>query len=202
MRPPKYAIGLFGLCVFAGLAVWAFGKIQKQPEQPATPKAVPVLGNVPEFALTDHRDTPFGHKDMDGRITVVNTFFSTCATICPRLMGKVAGLQEGLPEEVQLLSITVDAENDTPDVLAAYATKVGVTSQRWHLITGDDQKTRQLVVNGFQTAMGKPEVEGRIREITHSGKLYLVDRDRQIRGYFSPDPAGLEALQATVLSLL
>ena len=202
MKTRTFAIGMTGLALCAGLALWSWRQLQKQPEPPPTPKAAPILGTVPEFALTDHRHQPFGHKDMDGRITVVNTFFTSCATICPRLMGKVAGLQTALPSGVQLLSITVDAENDTPDVLAAYAPTVGVTSKRWRLVTGDDQETRQLVVNGFQTAMGKPEVQGRIREITHSGKLYVVDRDRQIRGYFSTDPAGLEALQATVLSLL
>src|SRR5207253_413350 len=89
--------------------------------------ALPVLGVLPAFSLTDQDGKSFDAKNLDVKITVVDFVFTRCGSICPMLTERARDLSRRLdakkigPSEVALVSITVDPEGDTPPVLAAYA---------------------------------------------------------------------------------
>ena len=92
-------------------------------------------------------------------------------------------LQDTLPAEIQLVSITVDPSRDTPEVLAHYSKQYGADS-RWMFLTGDKQALHDLSIKGFK--LGVDDTQGTEAEpITHSARFVLVDRDGRIRGYFS-----------------
>lgn len=74
-----------------------------------------------------------------GKTVVVSSFFTSCAGVCPKLARTLAALQERLGprlgEDVNILSITVDPENDTPAKLAEYARRFGAR-RGWYFLTG------------------------------------------------------------------
>jgi cytochrome oxidase Cu insertion factor (SCO1/SenC/PrrC family) len=115
---------------------------------------------------------------------------------------KMRQLQESLPAEVRLLSITVDPANDTPKALAAYAAERGASPDRWLFLTGDKQALHDLCIKGFKLPLD--ETAGTAAEpIGHSLRFVLVDQQGEIRGYYnSTDEEDLKRLAVEAKSLL
>ena len=161
------------------------------------PEPPPVLSALPAFSLVGIDGKPFGSKELKGQVYIASFFFTSCRSICPGIMKGVARLQDGFAqrniEGVRLVSISVDPEFDTPDVLASYGQTMGVDPARWTLLTGNPDAVRQLVVEGFKTPLERPRPEGpEPIDIAHTGKLVLVDASGRIRGYYDSDELGLD----------
>lgn len=151
-------------------------------------EALPVLGQVTAFELTDRSGRSVGRGDLVGAPWVADFIFTRCTGICPILtsrMGELQALLHARPE-VRLVSISVDPEHDTPEVLADYAGRQGADPGRWLFLTGDWQTTRRLVADGFKLAVSRADAgeaaEGEL--VTHSDRLVLVDARGRIRAYY------------------
>jgi protein SCO1/2 len=150
-------------------------------------RELPVLGRVPPLALIDESGRPFDAHRFDGHPTIVNFIFTSCPTICPTLTAKMRGLQAktvGTP--VRLVSVSVDPETDTPDVLRAYGEKFGADFGRWSFATGPRESLEEAVVQGFKLELSRTKRPGEadIWDIVHGEHFVLVDGDRRIRGYY------------------
>ena len=157
--------------------------------------ALPVLGTVPPFSLTSETGAPVTEQILKDRVTIVDFIFTSCAGICPMMSGRMAWLQEELRERdgVRFVSVSVDPETDTPEVLAAYGKRYGADPRLWTFLTGDRDSIYSLSRNGFKLGV---DTEG-TDAIIHSPKFVLVDRRGTIRGYFDSDSTGaMEALLA------
>ncbi len=156
---------------------------------------------VPDFSLTNQNGQTVGLRDLQGRVWVADFIFTNCAGTCPMMTGTMRKLQDALPEEVRLVSFTVDPERDTTQVLAQYAKDHGA-GERWFFLTGDKDALSDLSIKGFKLALdvaNGTEVE----PITHSTRLVLIDRKGQIRGYYGgTEEEELERLSADVKKLL
>jgi protein SCO1/2 len=161
------------------------------------PEPPPVLSQLPEFSLVGIDGKPYGSAELHGQVYIANFFFTSCRSICPTIMKGMARLQDGFAQRnidgIRLVSISVDPEHDTPEVLGAYAKSLGVDPRRWTLLTGDPEHVRRLVVDGFKTpdVAASPREPGPI-DIAHTGKLVLVDGAGRIRGYYDSDEMGLD----------
>ena len=181
-----------GLVVLAALAVWLVRR----------PSPLPVLGNVPTFALTERTGRPLTNDDLAGHVWIVDFIFTRCPDFCPALTARMAGLAKQLApagDPIRLVSISVDPVHDTPDVLRDYATRAGARDG-WLFVTGDRAAVASLLRDGFKVAWaddGPPT-----SPITHSDRFVLVDRMLRIRGYYhgtDPDDVTRLARDATAL---
>jgi protein SCO1/2 len=163
--------------------------------EPAPP---PILWELPAYSLAAADRPAFGSAELEGKVYVASFFFTRCAAICPRLTQAMGELTRRYDRagiaEIQLVSITVDPSHDTPEVLGSYAREHGVDSSRWKLLTGDPERIRALIVNGFKAPMGEASSTEGLVDIAHSGKLFLVDGRGAVRGHYDSDSAGLEEL--------
>ena len=152
------------------------------------PEAPPVLLQVPDFALKDQDGQPFALASMRGKVWVAGFIFTTCPSVCPKISRAMLELQQRYARngvDVELVSFSVDPENDTPEVLKRYAENLGVDESRWRFVTGDRAAMEALVVGGFKTAMDRrPQGELDMYDIAHSEKLVLIDGDGGIRGFY------------------
>jgi protein SCO1/2 len=161
-----------------------------------------IVGEVPAFTLTDQAGETFTREDMlaADKTYVIGFVFTRCPSTCPMISRAMLSFQEQitrskLEDEVVLLSVTVDPEYDTPEVMAAYAASIGADTSNWRFLTADEQAIEDFVVGGFKLAAGdKQEVSPGVIDIAHSTKLALVDRFGHIRGYYSTDDDGLAEL--------
>jgi protein SCO1/2 len=167
----KYLIFTLSLCV--SLLISA---CKREPE-------LKTFYPIPDFSLTDQMDRTVTLADLKGKVWVTDFIFTNCGGTCPMMTDKMRRLQQGLPGEIRMVSITVDPERDTPKALAAYAAEHGATRDRWLFLTGDKQSLYDLCVNGFKLPLD--DSGGTVAEpIAHSTRFVLVDKQGVIRGYY------------------
>jgi protein SCO1/2 len=147
--------------------------------------ALPELGQVPAFSLTDETGSSVDDGMMRGKVSVVDFIFTTCTSLCPMMSGRMAWLQQELRDrpDIQFVSFSVDPETDTPAVLTEYGKRYGAVPGTWRFLTGDKQQIYALTTKGFRLGL---EEEGN-NTIVHSAKFVLVDRNGSIRGYYDSD---------------
>lgn len=142
---------------------------------------LPVMGEVPEFSFIDQHGDTITNADYKGKVYVVEFFFTTCPTICPVMTSNTVKLQRAFNDRDNfgVASISINPENDTPEVLTEYAKTYGITHPNWHLLTGDLQDVMALSNTGFNLYAGvNPNVEGGFE---HSGMFALIDGEGRIR---------------------
>ncbi len=130
-------------------------------------------------------DTVSINRDLGDKIVVVNFFFTTCPTVCPKLTQHVKMLQNAFKKNdttVHLVSISVDPGKDSFPALRLYADQHGADHDHWWFLTGDRDKIYNYAYNELRVVMGREE-EG-IDKFIHTQKLVLLDKDRHIRGYY------------------
>jgi protein SCO1 len=151
-------------------------------------QGIPEYGPVGEFSLRDQTGAAFGSAELRGNVWVAAFMFVRCPTICPVITARMKSLQEqakarGIP--LRLVSITVDPDNDTPEVLRAYATEKGADQSTWHFLTGDYDAIKKTSVQGFKTALeGKADAKKEHYGILHGSHLILLDRENRLRGFY------------------
>ncbi len=140
------------------------------------------FNKVPDFEFTNQEGKTISNKTYEGKVYVVEFFFSTCPTICPIMNKKMLILQDaffGNPE-FGIASISITPEIDTPEILKEYAKNNGITHKNWHLLTGkSDDIVYALSNKGFKLYAGKGDEEHGGFE--HSGLFALVDKEGYIR---------------------
>jgi protein SCO1 len=172
--------------VLVGLvAVWLHARGEQQ--QLAGPE-LPVLWEVPAFSLVSQDGATVTERDLLGHPWVADLVFTRCPVICPRMTARMAALGPHLPAGARRVSISVDPEHDTPDVLAAFARSHGAEGD-WLFLSGEPDPIYRLAREGFRLGVsvaaegipgGEPEA------ITHSTRFVLVDADNRIRGFYDP----------------
>lgn len=191
MTPKTAAITSFTLTALLGASILAFLFLYEPP------KPMPKYGVVPPFVLTNQDNQPFDSKALAGKVWVADFFFTICPDPCPTMSGNMKRLQDqfGERDDLDLVSITVYPQYDTPEILTSYAKKQRA-GERWHFLTGEEDALLDLSVNGFM--VGDPE-----KLLNHSTKFILVDREGNIRGFYEgTDPAAIEVLIEDINRLL
>lgn len=143
------------------------------------------LGNrkkVPAFSFTDQNGKTISNASYLGKVYLVEFFFTTCPSICPRMNRNLVQVQNHFLEyqnKFGVASFTIQPEIDTPEVLKTYAENYGITNPNWHLLTGDEDAIYKLANEGFYLYTAKDvEVEGGFE---HSGNFALIDKQGYIR---------------------
>ncbi|WGD35430.1 SCO family protein [Olleya sp. YS] len=131
---------------------------------------------VPEFSFTDQNGNTITNKDYLGKVYVVDFFFTTCPTICPRMSSNLVTIQNTFKNnpDFGIASFSIMPDNDTPEVLKEYADNYGVTNPNWHLMTGPKEDIYKLSNIGFNIFVDTENFE-------HSGDFALVDKEGYLR---------------------
>lgn len=140
-----------------------------------------VKKKVPEFRFTDQNGNTISNKDYEGKVYVLEFFFTTCPSICPKMNANMVEIQNAFLNERNfgIASFSITPHIDTPEVLKTYADSNGITSPNWHLMTGDVDEIYKLANEGFYLYTAKDEsAEGGFE---HSGNFALIDKNGFIR---------------------
>jgi len=140
-----------------------------------------VRKKVPSFSFTNQNGETITNKDYEGKVYVLEFFFTTCPTICPKMNFNMLELQNTFPNEDDfgIASFTIAPSIDTPEVLKDYAKEHGITNPNWHLMTGNQDDIYKLANEGFYLYTAKDDsVEGGFE---HSGNFALIDKNGYIR---------------------
>ncbi len=158
-----------------------------------------VFGEVADFSLVDRNGDTVTRGDLLGRPWVLACIFTTCTGPCPAISANMARLSEELGDiDVVLVSLSVDPEIDTPEVLTEYAERYGADPERWRFLTGEGAAIDELVMRSFFLPLDRqrPGEDFPLGiHVTHSTEVVAIDRAGRIRGYYSgKTEVGLEHL--------
>ncbi len=165
-----------------------------------TADALPVYGQVNDFALTNQNDRRVSLADLRGHPWVADIIFTRCAGPCLRMTRQMKSLQASLPRNssVRLLSLTTDPEYDTPQVFRTYGERFGVDANRWWLLTGTKKQIADLAIGSLKlSAIEKtPEQRQSAADLfIHSTILVLVDKQGRLRGIYQTGGEGVDPRQ-------
>lgn len=158
---------------------------------------LPVLGQVTKFEFVAQSGEPFGLENLKGRLNVVDFIFTRCMGPCPIMSATMAQLYQLYDgsNKIRFVSISVDPEYDSVEVLHTYAVNHGVTDDRWIFLRGPMEEVKRISEKDFM-------LDAQDLPIGHSTKFILVDEQAQIRGYYdSFDDTSLKLLKTHLRGL-
>lgn len=155
---------------------------------------LPILGNkdevdgktvyhtIPDFQFIDQDSSIITNETVKDKIYVVNDFFTSCPTICPKVKQQMLRIYDRFEkeEDLKFISHSIDTRNDDVPRLKNYATKLGIDAKRWHLVTGEKDHIYSMMDEYFLVAKEDPDAPG---GYDHSGVLILVDKNRMVRAF-------------------
>lgn len=160
-----------------------FPKLDKSGEVLRNESGDTVFHVVPDFNLTDQSANGFSQLDLDGKIYVVNFFFTDCPGSCKKISSQLVRVQEAYQNNntVELVSISVKPEEDSVRVLQNYATNYKADTTQWHFLTGNRNIIYSLAQKGFNLPLQKT---GGPEGFIHSDNVMLVDKNHIVRGIY------------------
>ncbi|MDH5366616.1 MAG: SCO family protein [Cyclobacteriaceae bacterium] len=163
---------------------------------PKSEKVLPIMGRteyidndtiyhtVKDFEFINQDSTAVNQSTFDGKIYVADFFFTSCPTICPIMKTQMLRVYDAMEsyDDVAILSHTIDPEYDTVALLKDFAERLGVSTPKWHFVTGDKNKIFEQGQRSYMvTAVEDKTAPG---GAIHSGAFILVDKEKHIRGFY------------------
>ena len=145
-----------------------------------TDEALPTIGPAPEFTLTTQEDRRLSLHELRGKVVAVTFIYTSCGDTCPLLTAKLVQLQSRFGTDfgtrVFFVAITVDPEQDTPEVLKRYAQTHGADLAGWAFLTGALAEIRQVA-----RQYGIYSKKTRLGQVDHTFLTSLIDHRGMLR---------------------
>jgi cytochrome oxidase Cu insertion factor (SCO1/SenC/PrrC family) len=217
IRRPFFVIGvILWLTAFCALGVYVFARNAINREGTADDSAgkraaevrsalkdgtnLPYLFDLPSFEMINQDGQAVSDATLRGGPVILDFVFTNCAGPCPIMTGKMADLQGAIPDKrVKFVSVSVDPERDTPEVLKEYGKSYEADFSRWSFLTTSDVRKVYELSAGLKLAALPAAGE---TPIIHSEKFVLVDGRGRVRGYYSSnDPEQVAQLAKDAAAL-
>jgi protein SCO1 len=167
MRAP---IGL-ALLVLMSIMLWPQGAAQIVSQEPP----LPTIASAPEFTLTTQDGVQVALTDLRGKVVAVTFIYTLCSNTCPVLTPMMSFVQDQLGADfgtkIAFVSITVDPERDTPQVLKEYAQAFGANLEGWFFLTGPSD-----VIQDVRRRYGVFALKSANGEVDHTFLTSIIDR--------------------------
>ena len=171
------------------------------PGRAAGGERLPVIGPAPPFTLTSQDGRVVSLADLSGKIVAVTFIYTQCPDICPMLTQKMVDVQDELGAafgaKIAFVSISLDPEHDTPEVLKDYAQFWGAKLDGWRFLTGSPEAVRD-VTRRYGVFFAKKE-DG---SVDHTQLTSLIDADGQMRVQYLGARFDPEEFRHDLLSLV
>lgn len=152
----------------------------------ADPAYSPVGIGVGPFALTERSGRTIAPADLKGKVWIAHFFYSECQGPCNKTVPAMRELQKIFADkpDVRLVSISVNPENDTPELLKRYADDLGADPDQWLFLTGTETDVHTAIQKSFIHGVGRNKnAKSKGDAFDHAPSLLVIDRDGVIDGY-------------------
>jgi protein SCO1 len=140
---------------------------------------------VPDVILVDQTGASRRLSEFRGRVLAVTFIYTRCPLpdFCPRMEGQFAALQrkaaddEGLRNQIHLLSVSIDPAFDTPAVLAEHARRTGANPATWSFVTAERSEVDRMA-SRFGVSIVPPNPSS--PDIVHNLRTVVIDRNGRL----------------------
>jgi len=161
------------------------------------PPALPVLGNVADFTLTNQDGKVTTLADLTNHAWVADIIFTRCAGPCPRMTAQMKEVQDKLPanSNAKLVTLTTDPDFDSPEILKRYGERFGADFNRWIFLTGTKSEIAGLAANSLKLSAVPIDLKDQKNAadlFIHTTIFVVVDKHAQLRGIFQTGGDGVD----------
>jgi protein SCO1/2 len=143
------------------------------------------LHTISPFLFTDQNGKTVTERTIKGKIYVANFFFTRCQNICPKMMDNLKKVAEVISADTNVLIIShsVTPYFDNVAVLKKYAKEKAITTNNWHLVTGNKEAIYKIARKSyFADTVTSSAITS---QFLHTENFILVDKNRHIRGVYN-----------------
>ena len=141
-------------------------------------------GFVQNFSFTNQDGIRFTNADMQGKVCVVNYFFTSCKGICPRMNNNMKKIYDEFKNEPDFLiaSHSCDPDNDSVPKMKHYSDSLKVNTKQWVFLTGRKDSLYKMARFSYGIDDPKNVVANIKDDFIHTQFFALVDRNGIVRG--------------------
>lgn len=158
---------------------------------------------VKNITLTNQLGKVVDLDSLNGKILVIDFFFSRCPTICPGMATSMRRLQNsftnGKDSIVQFLSISIDPEHDSVPQLRKFANRYTYNHDSWWFLTGNKKEIYDFALKELKASVADSDVD---TAFIHTENFFLLDRDRVVRGWYNGFDSVMQAKLVKDIPLL
>lgn len=194
-----FYIGFFALLVVAFLIALSF----VIPN--FTKSKLPPINTVKPFAFLNQDGQTVTDKTIDGKVVVVNYFFTTCKSVCPRMNNDLKPVYETFKNEPDflMLSHTCDPERDSLPVLKHYADSMQVNTSKWQFLTGRKDSLYRMARYSYSIDDPANNVQNINDDFLHTQFVALVNKNGDVvKVYDGLKPTELKEMTERIKKLL
>ncbi|MBS1639990.1 MAG: SCO family protein [Bacteroidetes bacterium] len=139
---------------------------------------------VENFSFINQDGVPFTNTNMEGKVCVVNYFFTTCKGICPKMNNNMKLIYEAFKNEPDFLivSSTCNPSTDSVSVIKHYADSLKVDTKKWVFLTGKKDSLYNIARNSYGIDDPKRALANIDDDFIHTQFFALVDKNGNVRG--------------------
>lgn len=175
--------------------------------------ALPPLGRAADGALLDSAGAEVRlHELYDDKTIVLSFIYTSCPDVngCPLATFVLSRVQERLATDeltkanVRLVSVSFDATNDTPDVMAEYGQHFRRHAVDWRFLTAESEDGLNSILEDYdQSVIRDRGPDGKaLTTMSHILRVYLIDSEKRIRNIYSPSYLHPDILYADIRTVL
>jgi len=191
---------VFFVVLFLGF-VWAMSLVIPG----FTKTNIPPIGQVTPFQFVNQDGKTFTEKDMQGKVTAVEYFFTTCKGICPRMNNNMRVVYNQFKDEkdFMILSHTSDPEVDTPEKLKRFADSMQVNTEQWVFLTGRKDSLYNMARHAYKIDDPANNLTTIDDDFLHTQFVALVNREGEVlKIYDALKPSEMKQMAGEIKKLL
>lgn len=137
---------------------------------------------IRDWSFVNQDSMVISNKSLSDHIYITDVFFTSCPTICPKVMKQMLILHDEFKDDdmVKMVSFTIDPKRDDVKRLKLYSSNLGVSSDKWHFLTGEKDNIYDVADDYFIVAHPDSDAPG---GFDHSGKIILTDKEGHVRAF-------------------
>ena len=145
---------------------------------------IPTTSYIKPFSFIDQDGRTVTEHNLQGKVAVVEYFFTTCKGICPRMHSSMLNVYNEFKDEpdFMILAHTVQPEIDSVPRLKFYADSMKIDTKKWTLVTGRKDSLYNIARISYLLDDPKNSVEKLEDQFIHTQFFALVDKNGNVRG--------------------
>lgn len=174
---------------------------------------LPVIGRAADGEVVNIDDRSLHLQQLMGdKLVLLSFIYAACsdANGCPlatQVLRKISRHLQNQPQlarQLRLLTVSFNPLHDTPEMMRHYGEGFNLDGFDWQFLTTRNESALQPILDGYQQSVQKIyDSEGRFTgTFSHLLRVYLIDRDKNIRNIYSVDFLNPDNLLNDIATLL
>jgi protein SCO1 len=148
----------------------------------ALEKRVKTIATVQPFRFVNQDGQFVTERDIEGKVVLVNFFFTKCVTVCPAMNNTLSDIYKQFKNEpgFLILSHTSDPANDSAPRLKRYADSIGA-GPNWQFLTGPKDSLYMAARHSYAVDDQKMPLTHPEDDFIHTQLFALVNRKGEVK---------------------